>query len=80
MPDLTNLATYGISGIALASIILIAFIVKEFMRHMNSSSNRHQKNYERLDKSIRANTKVTLELYHWLKEKNGKLWSKNEKR
>jgi len=87
MESLTEFTKYGIIGISMACLVLIGFIVKEFMKHMSESSKRHQANYQKLDESIKANTKATLnsasatkELYQWLKEKNGKLWRKDEKK
>ena len=70
MPDITTLADYGLAGVCIALIILIAFIVnrvtKLFGNHMSHETEAWNKNTqvlsklcEKIDQDIKAQAETT---------------------
>lgn len=53
MPDLTQLAQYGLAGIALAAIIVIWLIVKEIFNFMKNHVNSNTEAMQELKDVIR---------------------------
>jgi len=69
--DITKIAEYGAVGIALTLIMLVAYLVNLFLKTIKNVNHDHEKAYNELKKSINRNTKVSMETYYYLKNKNG---------
>ena len=79
LPDLTNLATYGISGISLALIILFGFTIHWFVKilgnHIQHNTKIMTKLEGKIDYDIKAqkeSTKMMQEVKEYLIKQNGK--------
>lgn len=66
MNDLAKLAEYGSCGIAIAMIIAIVYLICKLAPLFFSA-------LAEMRKSINANTKVTTQMYQFLKNLNGRL-------
>ena len=73
MNGITDLATYGATGICIAIIIAIVYMVTKCVPI-------YEKIMAEMRHSIEANTKVTTEMYEFLKNLNGKLRKVTKKR
>lgn len=71
MSDLIELARFGATGIAILLIGAILIIVKYFISFLKCREKNHERMYRDFRKSLDKNTKVTNEMYHFLKMKNG---------
>jgi len=65
MNELTSLAQYGLTGIAIALIIAIVVIVKVFMNFVKNHIEHNTRSQQRLADTIE-------QLLRWLEHKNGK--------
>jgi len=65
MNELTSLAQYGLTGIAIALIIAIVVIVKAFMNFVKNHIEHNTRSQQRLADTIE-------QLLRWLEHKNGK--------
>ena len=82
--DITKLAEYGITGVAVAIIIgfillfkyLLEFINKQRMDYLceiEKIDKRHSQNVTKLTKALEKNTRVSDQTYQYLKLRNGSL-------
>jgi predicted protein tyrosine phosphatase len=66
MTDLSKLATYGGTGVAIAMIIATVYVVCKLAPLLINA-------LETFRSSLEANTKVTVEMHEFLRNLNGKL-------
>lgn len=82
--DITELAKYGVDGIAIAVIVGFIFLFKYLLDFINKQRNdylceiekidkRHSKNVSKLTKSLDKNTRVADQTYQYLKLRNGSI-------
>ena len=82
--DITKLAEYGVTGIALAVVIaliylfngLVRFIDRQrcdYLSEIEKIEQRHVKVYKDLSGAIKKNTDVTEQTYQYIKLRNGHL-------
>lgn len=83
----TELAKYGVAGVAIALVGLFAFVINLFIRYMERVQQSHMKAYKELSAAIKSqaqatnkldrttdrNTEASTETLRFMKNLNGKL-------
>ncbi len=75
---------YGAPAIAIGALVIILYIVREFLKRMDTMDLRHQEAFNKvsdsmtyaattINQALNKNTKVTDETYQFLRNLNGKL-------
>lgn len=70
--DLISLAEYGVVGIALACIALVALIINKVFKFMDNHVNHNTEALTKLNEKIKQDIKVGEETHKLLRNLNGK--------
>lgn len=70
---MTQLAEYGLSGIAIGLIIFMGYTFNLFIKFAKEQMKEGSKQQEHLRQTIEKNTKVNDQTYQLLKNLNGRL-------
>jgi hypothetical protein len=54
-----ELAKYGASGVAVAALLAIYWIIKGFLSFLKESEKRHCEAYDKLDETIKENSRAS---------------------
>lgn len=69
----TELAKYGITGVAIALAILVGWVIRQFLQFTKDAMADASRRNEHLAEIVRKNTQITEQTYEFLKLLNGKL-------
>ena len=76
--ELTKLAEYGLTGVAITLIVALVIVVDKFLKYLQKKDKRDQIFHKQMRATISKNTKVSNEFLIYQKLKNGIL--KNDKK